>query len=135
MKKKTLRYRSLLAMLSLLGFSGCDLFGEDMYGTPAPTGMQIRGRVCDPAGHPIPGIRVESRGDQPIATGNDGTYSIRGTIRGQQSELLFTDDDGPANGGDFASSRLTVTIDEATFDPASNDYVREDVEVVLHEKE
>ena len=106
----------LYLLLSLLGFTACNEGGAGggmmcEYGTPT-TDFTVKGKVTDAAGVPIKGIVVSSKGLSSFTdgsglsavTGEDGTFvtnkieviSVRGT-------LVFTDTDGDANGGDFAS--------------------------------
>ena len=106
----------LYLLLSLLGFTACNEGGAGggmmcEYGTPT-TDFTVKGKVTDAAGVPIKGIVISSKGLSSFTdgsglsavTGEDGTFvtnkikviSVRGT-------LVFTDTDGDANGGDFAS--------------------------------
>lgn len=112
----------LYLLLGLLGFSACSE-GENsnktrddidnipcMYGTPTVE-FTIKGKVTDSAGVPIKGIVVSSdrNSDLSAVTGEDGSFttnkvraiSIYGT-------LTFTDTDGDANGGDFATKDVSV---------------------------
>lgn len=118
----------LYILLSVLGFSACgeaaicDGTTKDggdsqeiplMYGTPTIE-FTVRGKVTDSEGVPIEGIVVSSDGthgrdDFSVVTNKYGTFktskinwvSIHGPI-------TFTDIDGEANGGDFATYEVEV---------------------------
>ena len=113
----------LYILLSALGFSAC---GEDgliggseepcMYGTPTVDFM-VKGKVTDNAGVPIKGIVVSSKGMESFTDGNglsavtaeDGTFvTNKATAISIGGTLLFTDTDGEANGGDFATVEVDV---------------------------
>ena len=107
----------LYLLLGLLGFTACGEGGAGgggmmcEYGTPT-TDFTVKGKVTDAAGVPIKGIVISSKDISSFTdgsglsavTGEDGTFvtnkikafSVRGT-------LVFTDTDGEANGGDFAT--------------------------------
>ncbi len=52
-------YQKVLGgLLVMLGFSGCDNIGADMYGTPPVDYFTIKGAVKDEAGAPVPSAKV-----------------------------------------------------------------------------
>ena len=116
--------KSLYLLLGILGFSACTE-GENsitdekkngiddipcMYGTPTIE-YRVKGKVTDTEGSPIKGIVVSSANDTGLGavTNEDGSFttnkvsdmSIYGT-------LTFTDTDGEANGGDFATTSVKL---------------------------
>ena len=116
--------KSLYLLLGILGFSACTE-GENsitdekkngiddipcMYGTPTIE-YRVKGKVTDTEGSPIKGIVVSSTNDTGLGavTNENGSFttnkvsdmSIYGT-------LTFTDTDGDANGGDFATKDVSV---------------------------
>ena len=130
-------YNAILAsLLSMLGFSGCDGFGKDMYGSPIMeygtpyADYQVKGVVTDEAGQPIPGIRVElaerveyvgEKGEQQID--DHGLDTLQTDARGEYKsrlledyansshylKVIVEDVDGPANGGEFQGDTLSVS--------------------------
>ena len=103
-----------MAMLGFASFSSCEM--KKMYGPPpAPEygvpylELIVNGTVTDPAGNPIPGIRVEDS-----YTGISGTTDASGKVVGlalertgePEFDLYFKDPDGPDNGGSFARDTL-----------------------------
>ena len=120
----------LYFMLSALGFSACsdiengDKKSDDwqdipcMYGTPT-TEFVVKGKVTDSAGVPIKGIVVSSKDVSSFidcsglsaVTADDGTFTTNKMREfGVMGTLIFTDTDGEANGGDFAT--LEVDLDK-----------------------
>ena len=114
-------------LLSALGFSACSENGDNpkkgddilcMYGTPT-TEYIVKGKVTDDAGVPIKGIVISSK---DVSSFNDGSglsavTDDNGTFTtnkmkdfGLSGTLVFTDTDGEANGGDFAT--LEVNMDK-----------------------
>lgn len=122
-----------LALLSLLGFAGCDRIQEDMYGTPYAE-YSVKGRVTDAAGRAIAGIEVRSAADASVRTDAQGTYAIGGyrDVPDAPVELTFTDTDGPANGGDFAAGRVEIRF--SVQDLTDGRFERTGVDVVLDAK-
>ena len=102
--KKRIKKRLSFLLLTLLGFStACEKQknGEPptaMYGTPH-VNIWVGGKVTDKTGTPIPGIEVR----QP-----NSSFSIETT-----ADILFTDTDGPSNGGEFAAQSVPVEFTEA----------------------
>lgn len=126
----------LYFMLSLLGFTACgeaglgSLGSDDstnqgnggvddipcMYGTPT-TEFVVKGKVTDSAGVPIKGIVVSSKGINSFDDGSglsavtteDGSF-VTNTAKefGITGTLVFTDTDGEANGGDFATLAVDI---------------------------
>ncbi|WP_288943555.1 radical SAM-associated putative lipoprotein [uncultured Alistipes sp.] len=119
--KKRIKKRLSLLLLTLLGFStACEKLknGEtppDMYGTPH-VDIRVGGKVTDKTGTPIPGIEVRQQNTPYKAlTGNDGSYELPGQLFSIETtaDILFTDTDGPANGGEFEAQTLEITFTEA----------------------
>ncbi len=50
--------KALGGLLVMLGFSGCDNIGADMYGTPPVDYFTIKGSVKDEAGSPVTSAKV-----------------------------------------------------------------------------
>lgn len=115
-------YNSLTTLLlSILGFSSCDVVKEEpcLYGTPT-TKYYIKGRVTDTDGKPINGIKVGentvydnvSRPQSiPIYTNEKGEYitAMNSTSSIDVVEVTFEDIDGEENGGAFVNDTLKVT--------------------------
>lgn len=118
----------LYFMLSALGFSACsdiengDKKSDDwqdipcMYGTPT-TEFVVKGKVTDSAGVPIKGIVVSSKDVSSFidcsglsaVTADDGTFTTNKMREfGVMGTLIFTDTDGEANGGDFATLEVDI---------------------------
>ena len=118
----------LYFMLSALGFSACsdiengDKKSDDwqdipcMYGTPT-TEFVVKGKVTDSAGVPIKGIVISSKGINSFddgsglsaVTADDGTFTTNKMREfGVLGTLIFTDTDGVANGGDFATLEVDI---------------------------
>ena len=106
-----------MALLSLLGFAGCDETQEDMYGTPYAE-YTVKGRVTDAAGTPVAGIEVQRSFGVPdpsaVRTDAQGAYLFEadGDVLYAPPVLAFTDTDGAAGGGDFAAKRVEVVFAE-----------------------
>ena len=119
----------LYFMLSALGFSACsdiengDKKSDDwqdipcMYGTPT-TEFVVKGKVTDSAGVPIKGIVISSKGINSFddgsglsaVTADDGTFTTNKMREfGVMGTLIFTDTDGEANGGDFATLEVDIS--------------------------
>lgn len=139
-----MKRRMFYLLLWVLGFaSACDKERETvcMYGTPR-IDARAKGRVTAPNGAPVPGIDVRSTASQSgAATDADGRYDLSMTGGSTRFELLFTDPDGPANGGEFESRTMEVAFTEADK-TADGDgawdrggYERANVDVTLREKE
>lgn len=120
-------------ILSALGFSGCgDIAGGDdgrkpgskdpdnqmcMYGTPTVEYI-VKGRVTDSNGVPIKGIVVGSEqvssfdnGEPLSAVTNDKGEFATNVVKEMSINgiLTFTDTDGEANGGEFASRNIELS--------------------------
>ena len=125
MKTKIAHLFELIAgfLLSLLGFSGCEIFNlRAEYGQPHAT-YKVIGQVTDEGGKPIPGIEVKGNlnyvKDGPlqlmnktVTTDSDGKYILDSSNwPGSTSATLeFTDIDGEANGGEFDSATLSTSL-------------------------
>lgn len=145
----------LYILLSALGFSACgeaaigDGTTKDggdsqeipvMYGTPTIE-FTVRGKVTDSEGVPIEGIVVSSDGthgrdDFSVVTNKYGTFktskinwvSIHGPI-------TFTDIDGEANGGDFATLSASMqTLPKGNVQDSSGRWLNDEFEVVADVK-
>ncbi len=98
-------------ILGLLGFSTACHQTLVMYGTPPPIDTRVSGKVTDVDGNPIQGIQVGGY-NRTVLTSADGSYEISGESF-QTIRLIFTDIDGPDNGGEFAGQSFTGTFTEA----------------------
>mgnify|MGYP000617219607 len=105
--KKRIKKRLSFLLLTLLGFStACEKQknGEPppvMYGTPH-VDIWVGGKVTDKTGTPIPGIEVlQQNSPYKALTGDDGSYELPGQLFSIETtaDILFTDTDGPSNGG------------------------------------
>ena len=119
--KKRIKKRRAFLLLTLLGFStACEKQknGEPppvMYGTPH-VDIWVGGKVTDKTGTPIPGIEVlQQNSPYKALTGDDGSYELPGQLFSIETtaDILFTDTDGPSNGGEFAAQSVPVEFTEA----------------------
>ena len=119
--KKRIKKRLSFLLLTLLGFStACEKQknGEPppvMYGTPH-VDIWVGGKVTDKTGTPIPGIEVlQQNSPYKALTGDDGSYELPGQLFSIETtaDILFTDTDGPSNGGEFAAQSVPVEFTEA----------------------
>ena len=119
--KKRIKKRLSFLLLTLLGFStACEKQknGEPppvMYGTPH-VDIWVGGKVTDKTGTPIPGIEVlQQNSPYKALTGDDGSYELPGQLFSIETtaDILFTDTDGPSNGGEFAAPSGPVEFNEA----------------------
>ena len=103
-------------LLALLGF-GCEEakeLGPCEYGVPHVT-FSLKARVVDEKGNPIQGIEVRTRrGDE--FDNNTGVSDFYGYIDahggfwpGDQYEVVFYDNDGPQNGGEFEALEMDIS--------------------------
>lgn len=108
----------LSAIISLLGFSSCELFQEqgDMYGTPIAD-YQVKGCVTDADDNPIAGLRVvitetgfgEENDMQTLTTNKNGEYiSEKKERKYRTNTLTITDIDGDENGGSFKEKTFNL---------------------------
>lgn len=107
--------RLIYALMALLGFgmAGCD--GIDRaapeYGCPY-VNFNLKARVVDEAGEPIPGIEVRLNNEWGKLAESDNLGEIDAlgsTFPGNQYEIVFKDVDGEANGGEFETLVLDIT--------------------------
>ena len=107
--KKRIKKRLSFLLLTLLGFStACE---KQKNGEP-PTAMY----GTDNTGTPIPGIEVrQPNSSYKAQTGDDGCYELPGQLFSIETtaDILFTDTDGPSNGGEFAAQSVPVEFTEA----------------------
>lgn len=114
--------RLIYFLMTLLGFgvTGCEGVDNIDFGTAAEYGcphvnFSLKARVIDEAGTPIQGIEVRLKGDERFdnkAGFSDymGNIDAYGSVwPGSQYEVVFVDDDGEANGGQFESIELDIT--------------------------
>ena len=142
-----MKEKFLLMAASLLGFATACNNSEDqrqpvMYGTPY-NNYKVKGKVTDKDGNPIKGIEVRSNAYRPkpeAATAADGTYELTGKGIFNTAQITFTDTDGPANGGDFATKTVDIEFTEAErtakgegWDQGS--FAKSGVDATLDEKE
>lgn len=101
----------ILICLGFKSLTACDIFyGTDEYGTPY-AGYEIKGRVSDKEGAPIPGIRVGVSSDSVTVTDTDGCFhSMYQTFPPDDNtiEINFKDIDGEAGGGFFEEQTVTA---------------------------
>jgi len=64
------------------------------------------GRVVDPEGEPIKGIKVHMSGSQDYTDANGHFY-----VQGYDTGVVFTDVDGVENGGEFVSRSIDLYTD------------------------
>lgn len=144
--KKRIKKRLSFLLLTLLGFStACEKLknGEtplDMYGTPH-VDIRVQGRVTDKSGNPIPGLQIRdgSNDESRVLTSTDGSYDLSNRNGWYETQLIFKDIDGPANGGEFEAQTLEITFTDADLVPEEeggngSSLARTDVDVVLQEK-
>ena len=99
-------------LLALLGVS-CDT-GMVMYGVPHIS-FSLKARVVDEAGNPIQGIEVRTK-EGDYFTDRTGVSDYLGNIDahggfwpGHQYEVVFYDNDGPQNGGEFEALEMDIS--------------------------
>ena len=127
MKPAQLISRILIAvltpLLAVLGFTGCGDDDDDdvaEYGAPYVE-LNVDGTVTDTEGNPIQGIVLyadECTGYSDATSGADGkwSYSINwcdiSEAITENHEVLVraVDEDGDANGGEFADTSVTVSL-------------------------
>ena len=108
--------KALTSMLAILGFGGCEWFGNEsvMYGEPRAD-YKLLGEVKDGQDKPIEGIRVvfSPNPEQPVSndtlySDSNGCFSRDYTMVSLPDEALvmFEDVDSDAHGGTFASKTL-----------------------------
>ena len=102
-------------LISLFGFGAASCVCA--YGTPT-TDYTIKGKVADSEGMPIKGIVVSSRsawsdetsGVEVAVTGEDGSFRTKTLSDNIHGDIIvFTDTDGEANGGDFATIEVDIS--------------------------
>lgn len=108
--------RLLYFLFALIGFgtTSCEETIDDVaeYGCPN-INFSLKARVVDEAGNPISGIEVQTR-DHDFY--RDNISDAEGNIDCNASmwpydkfEIVFTDIDGEANGGEFETLKLDIT--------------------------
>ena len=104
-------------LLALLGF-GCEEakeLGPCEYGVPHVT-FSLKARVVDEAGNPIQGIEVRTK-DGDYFDDRTGVSNYLGNIDAHvnyiwpdtQYEVVFYDNDGPQNGGEFEALEMDIS--------------------------
>ncbi|MDR2890310.1 MAG: radical SAM-associated putative lipoprotein [Alistipes sp.] len=112
-------------LLALLGFAGCDDFGEqrDMYGTPHAE-FEFKGAVTNEYNAPLRDVKIVVKSgwnDNEIAVGitdSRGEYDIEfGDMGGSgiTFSVVAEDIDGEANGGKFATETETIEIEKEDY--------------------
>ena len=115
------------------------LEGVDVQMQPATFEARIRGKVTDTEGNPILGILVQepdaNGGSKAVATtAADGSYILSDDTMSAETELVFMDIDGAANGGEFAQqSKMLDLRSETPNDDGS--YTLEGIDVQMQEKQ
>ena len=138
---KPRKYGFFAMLLALLGIGGCQMEEEDinggmevMYGVPT-VAYSVKGKVTDGNGKALEGIQVtiQSRhyGNDhywysdiitPVASDADGKWAAdRGAMPTDTIQVLFTDIDGAANGGEFATDSVRVPV-KIEQDPNNTDF-------------
>lgn len=103
----------ILLLLSMLGFSGCNAGQLEEYGVPHIK-FRVKGIVTDPEGAPIRGIAVQERDGETTTTDAGGNYDLSGIGSYYSSiRLVFTDTDGPTNGGEFVEKTVENVFTES----------------------
>lgn len=106
-------------LASLLGFApACEVFnGPDMYGSPPVDGdrifFRVQGTVTDDRGVPIPNIEVSNRHGNTTRTAHNGSFDFSGSNFSFKTDLVFIDDDGLDNGGQFEKVIFPIEFTEA----------------------
>lgn len=114
MKIKYLKLKNWL-LVSLAGLLGINLSCEEMrvdeYGCPSAN-FNVKGKVTDPQGNPIPGIQVTGNWDNDI-TNASGDYSLSATADPPYPEntiqIVFADVDSSENGS-YQNDTVPVTF-------------------------
>jgi len=110
-----------LAIISGAGVSGC-MYGPAMYG--APERLAINGRVTKSDGTPISGIHITVKrqsSDIPwsdVISATNGYYDFNKYPYpdGEKVTISATDEDGPLNGGDFATKSQVIDVPSINHD-------------------
>jgi putative lipoprotein (rSAM/lipoprotein system) len=137
----------LAGILSILGFSGCEINnGVEEYGTPYAT-FSFHGKVANNAKKPVKGIKVEvceGQGGYPVTdsvlTNETGQYSIQfQTFPNENFRVIVSDIDGEANGS-YQNDTIRVKISDKDYYEKGNGswnygLASKEVDVVLKEKE
>lgn len=138
-----MKNRIILLLLTMLGFSASACKEEEvtMYGTPH-VNLKIIGKVSDANGAPIPGIQVQAMHirEKEVLTATDGSYELSGRGFSTQEELLFSDIDGAANGGEFVDKTLKIKFTEAERTEAGKSwyeggFAKSGVDITLDKKQ
>ena len=130
-------------LLAVLGIGGCQALEEVdehvgrltmlAYGSPTAH-YSIKGKVTDEKGKALEGIQVSIkaryRGDNrswysdilaPISSDSDGKWAATPLAMPTDTlQIVFTDIDGAANGGEFAADSVRVPV-KIEKDPKIND--------------
>lgn len=133
--RKTQKSRPLsffAMLLALLGIGGCEITdiidngggAMVMYGSPTVL-YEVKGKVTDQKGNPIPGIQVtvesEFKGDgclvyysaieEAVTTGSNGKWQRYASHMPTQTlKISYKDIDGEAGGGEFADDSIFVNV-------------------------
>ena len=135
-----MKNRILLFVMSIFGAASCAV----EYGSPYAT-YSVKGAVSDADGNPIPNIAVFLGDDDyeevTLRTDAGGRFAFGRSVLYPLShgKLTFVDDDGEANGGEFATAEVNVDFvlknkpgrGSSWFE---GDYDAPDVEVTLVRK-
>ena len=112
MKDLTVRISAWL--LCLIGFGGTVACSPGMvadeYGSPYAS-YEVKGKVTDQQGEPIPGIQVtcDAISMEPAYTDTDGAFHMSGDgFPREKVEVEFKDVDGEENGGVFAGKTIAA---------------------------
>lgn len=100
-------------LLALLGVS-CNIGMRCEYGTPHVS-FSLKARVVDEAGNPIQGIEVRTKDnyfeDRTGVSDYLGNIDAYGSYiwPGSQYDVVFFDNDGPLNGGEFETLEMDIS--------------------------
>lgn len=111
---------ALAGLLSLLGFAGCEIIGEDEYGCPHAD-YEFSGKVTNEKGEPLPDIEISvneasyNMSNHKKRTDTNGMYKIEvSDMTGNTYHLIATDKDGVENGF-YTNDTIAVTFTKEDF--------------------
>lgn len=124
-QNKSIRYiLSFLGIGSAVIFNGC-MYGSPVveYGTPHAV-FKVTGKVTSKAGEDIQGIKVVVEKGGVTRTDGNGIYNtdITDFPKDQEFKVLFVDDDGLLNGGEFVSLDTVVKFTDPKFEDGDGDW-------------
>ncbi len=113
--KKTLAF-----IFSILGFSLCACM---KYGVPMAR-FEVKGKVTDTEEQPLKDIRVVVARYDTVRTDSAGHYEYYSDLSAREGIMPIEaiDMDGDANGGNFASTTVYVTLSKKDFKDGGDGY-------------